>query len=64
MVRKGKYKFKGKCFKCGQDGHIIVNYKVKKNKGEDKGECFKCGKRGYMAYNCKEEQKVLKFLPY
>jgi hypothetical protein len=59
MVRKGKFKFKRKCFKNGKDGHMKANCKVKKNKGEDKvfkRECFKYGKRGHMAHDCKRKK--------
>jgi hypothetical protein len=37
MVRKMKFKFKKKCFKCNKDGYMKANYKLEKIKGEDKG---------------------------
>jgi hypothetical protein len=61
MVRKGKFKFKEKRFKCSKDGHMKANCKVKKNKGEDKGfkgKCCKCGKKGHMALDCNRKKNA------
>jgi hypothetical protein len=35
MVRKWKFKFKGKCFKFGKDGHMKANCKVKKKDSKE-----------------------------
>ena len=44
---KGKRRFKGKCRKCGKQGHKAVDCKSNKQ-----GVCFECGEDGHFARNC------------
>ena len=53
-VEKGKggftKKFKGKCRKCGKQGHKAIDCRSDKNKG-----CFNCGKEGHFARDCPDK---------
>ncbi len=47
-TRKGyKKAFKGRCRKCGEQGHKATDCKSDK-----KGVCFKCGEDGHYARDC------------
>jgi hypothetical protein len=46
-VKKGFKKFKGRCRKCGKQGH-----KASDCKSDKKGVCFNCGEDGHFARNC------------
>ena len=42
----GTRQFRGKCYKCGEDGHRALN--CPKNKGSSvQGKCYECGKSGH-----------------
>ena len=56
-VEKGKSggftkKFKGKCRKCGKQGH-----KASECKGDKKKVCFNCQKEGHFARDCPEKDE-------
>lgn len=48
----GSKKFKGKCRKCGQQGHKATECQSKKK------VCFECGKEGHFARECPSKGKV------
>ena len=52
VEEKGKRRFKGKCRKCGKQGHKAVNCKSDK-----KGVCFECGEDGHFARDCPNKDK-------
>ena len=52
VEEKGKRRFKGKCHKCGKQGHKAVNCKSDK-----KGVCFECGEDGHFARDCPNKDK-------
>ena len=50
--KKGKRRFKGKCRKCGKQGHNAVDCK-----SDMKGVCFECGEDGHFARDCPNKDK-------
>ena len=50
--KKGKRRFKGKCRKCGKQGHKAVDCK-----SDMKGVCFECGEDGHFARDCPNKDK-------
>ncbi len=50
--------FKGKCHKCGEQGHKVADCPEKGNTGGTiSGTCHLCGKPGHKAENCWEKEE-------